>query len=250
MLNPATLPAPAPPPRPAIAHWTHTLALLFILTLTALYGHTHTTAELLNASPRIPRYVSSIIAEWLLLGAVIGGIYLRRPFFTQALLQPVRGVAQSFGFGLAVYVGSAFVVGAVRALLYLTPIGHQVNTEVILAMAPHTSAEFLFWFALSLTAGICEELVFRGYLMQQFSAWLPGIYAPVLAILLTGLLFGGVHLYEGLGAVLPLAALGIVYGFVTRYFKGDLRPVILAHFLQDFLVALLVPSLRHASSPR
>jgi membrane protease YdiL (CAAX protease family) len=104
-------------------------------------------------------------------------------------------------------------------------------------MAPRTVAEFVAWFGVSLTAGLCEELIFRGYLLQQLTAW---TRRPVTSIFLAALLFGSVHLYEGVGAILPLAALAVVYGFVVRHFKGDLRAVVVAHTLQDFLVAFLV----------
>ncbi len=41
-------------------------------------------------------------------------------------------------------------------------------------------------------------------------------------------------------AILPLAALALVYGFAVRALKGDLRAVVVAHTLQDFVVALLL----------
>ena len=116
---------------------------------------------------------------------------------------------------------------------------------MILAIAPHTPLEFVVWFGVSLTAGICEELVFRGYLLQQLIAFTG---RPVVSVVIAALLFGSVHLYEGLAAVLPLTALALVYGFVVRYCKGDLRAVIIAHTLQDFIVALLIvarPYLEH-----
>ena len=236
------LPAALPPPRPAIAHWTHTAALLAVLAITAIAGHARVESAAYLDSSRIPRYTASIITEWLLLGAVIAGIYVRRNFFAAAIFKRIPGVAQTLGLGLAVYITTAVVIGVVRGLLTLTRIPHEVNLQVILAMAPHSALEFMLWTLLSLTAGICEELVFRGYLLQQLSAW---TRSPITAIVLTGLLFGSVHAYEGLGAILPLAALGIIYGVVVRYTQGDLRPVIVAHFLQDFLLAFLVPALKH-----
>ena len=190
----------------------------------------------------MPRYITSIVAEWLLLGSVIAGIYVRRTFFHTTLLQRIPSIGLVLGLGPAVYISSALALALVRALLQFTPLAHKVNLDVILAMAPHTPLEFLLWFGVSLSAGVCEELIFRGYLLQQFTAWLR---SPVAAIVVSGLLFGCVHLYEGLGAILPLATLGIVYGFVVRYFKGDLRAVIVAHFLQDFLVAFLVLAAKH-----
>ena len=54
------------------------------------------------------------------------------------------------------------------------------------------------------------------------------------------MLFGSVHLYEGVGAILPLATLGILFGIVVRWMRGDLRAVMVAHTLQDFMVPVLI----------
>ncbi len=230
-----TIAASAPAEIP-IAHWTHTTALCVILALTAIFGHARTTASALGATPHLERYSSSLLLEWLLLGSVIAGIYLRRAFFLKAFHHPERSAMQSFGLGIVTYIAGTVAVIAVSGALYFTPLGHKRNTEVVLAMLPHTPLEFLLWFCVSLTAGICEELIFRGYLLQQLTAWTKH---PILAVAITALLFGSLHVYEGAGAILPLAALGFVYGLVVHFFKGDLRAVIVAHTLQDFLVAVL-----------
>ncbi len=242
-----TAPPPPLPTRPrAIAPWLHTAALFFVLAITTFAGHTRAASSAFLGAPRIPRYTSSIVAEWLLLGSVIAGIYVRRDFFLTTLKQRTHTLVQTLGFGAVIYLFSVFALGLVRGIIQFTSIPHSVNLDVILGMAPRTPAEFTLWFFLSLSAGVCEELIFRGYLMQQLTAWTT---SPVAAILITGILFGCVHLYEGLGAILPLATLGIVYGFATRYFKGDLRPVIVAHFLQDFLVAFIAQAARHLPHP-
>ncbi len=182
------------------------------------------------------RYVTSILLEWLLLGAVIAGIYQRREFFLRAFRNRANTLAQTLGIGCAVYVAGFFAIAIVGLALYKTPLFHQRNEAYVLAMLPHSPLDFLVWFCVSLSAGICEELIFRGYLVQQFSAWLQ---KPVASIIIAALLFGSVHLYEGLGAILPLSALAIVYGLVVRRFHGDLRAVIVAHTLQDFLVGFI-----------
>lgn len=233
------------PPRPAarpIAHWTHTLALCFILALTALYTHSRAAAATPEPTEHIFRYTSSILMEWLLLGAVIAGIYLRRNFFLKAFHHPEHTAAQTFGLGIVTYIVGTLAIVAVSGALYFTPLGSKRNTDVVLAMLPHKPLEFILWLGVSLTAGICEELIFRGYLLQQFTAWTK---RPILAVFLTALLFGSVHLYEGLGAILPLAALAVVYGLCVQYFKGDLRMVIIAHTLQDFLVAVFALLAEH-----
>jgi membrane protease YdiL (CAAX protease family) len=186
--------------------------------------------------PRITRYLTTTTVEWLLLGSVIAGVYKRRDFLLGALRNRMVSTAQSLGFGLMVYVMGLFAVALVGIALSMTPLVHQRNTAYVLAMLPRSPLEFIVWFFVSASAGICEELIFRGYVLQQFTAW---TRMPIASIFFAALLFGSVHLYEGLGAILPLTALAVVYGFVVRYFKGDLRAVIVAHTLQDFLVAFL-----------
>ena len=242
MLHDSTLPPQsiAPPPIPAdsskpIAHWSHTLALVVFLVAFAIVGHSRATS-IVETTPRLTRYFSSLTLEWLLLGSVIAGIYRRREFFITAFIHRARSISASLGLGAAVYCLGFIVIASVGGALYFTPLFHKRNEAVVLAMLPHTAVEFLMWFFVSLTAGICEELIFRGYLLQQLTAWTK---RPIAAIVLAGALFGCIHLYEGIAAIAPLAALGIVYGLIVHRYKGDLRAVIVAHTLQDFLVALL-----------
>lgn len=233
---------PLPPPRvpgtaQPIAHVFHTIALFLILILFTLFGHARSHPSVLQATSRLMRYTTSILLEWLLLGAVVAGIYQRRAFFTTAFRSSADSSLKTLALGVVVYLFGFVAVIATGAALSLTPLAQKRNEALILAMLPRTPLEFLLWFGVSLTAGICEELIFRGYLLQQLDAW---TNRPIVSIILAALLFGCVHLYEGLGAILPLAALAIVYGLVVRRFRGDLRAVIVAHTLQDFVVALLL----------
>ena len=232
--------ASTPPPlagssaRP-IAHWTHTVALLCFLLLSASFAHQRIASVSGNASPLL-RYVSTVTLEWLLLGSVIAGIYDRRAFFVNAFAHRERSWLESVGLGAAVYCAGFLTIALIGSALYFTPLFHRRNEEVVLAMLPHTGLQFLVWFLVSLTAGVCEEMIFRGYLLQQLTAWTK---RPMLSIVAGGALFGCLHLYEGLAAIVPLAALGILFGLVVRQLRGDLRVVIVAHTLQDFLVAVL-----------
>jgi membrane protease YdiL (CAAX protease family) len=243
-----------PPPRPhapaePVAHWTHTLALILFLLLSATFAHQRVAAANPAGSPLL-RYASTLTLEWLLLGSVVAGIYHRRSFFLKAFVHRERSWSESVGLGAAVYCAGFLLIALLGSALYFTPLFHQRNEAVITAMLPHTPLQFLVWFLVSLTAGICEELIFRGYLLQQLTAWTGRPIAPIVA---TGALFGCLHVYEGLAAIVPLAALGMLFGFVARQMKGDLRAVIVAHTLQDFLIALLAPArpflLRHQPHP-
>jgi len=237
--------SPAPPPSTAVplpvAPWPHTAALFALLVGSALLSQRQVSAAP-SVLPHVQRYLSGIILTWLLLGSVIAGIYHRRAFITRALRTQPTSLLHESSLGVSVYLFGLLVIAFVGGLVQLTPLAHRHNGALILGMMPHTALEFLAWLCLSLTAGFCEELIFRGYLIDQLTAWTK---RPILAIVLSSLLFGSVHLYEGTAAVLPLMSLALLYGFVVRQRKGDLRAVMVAHTLQDFLVAFFAFALPH-----
>jgi membrane protease YdiL (CAAX protease family) len=233
----------------AIAPWPHTLALFAVFATTALLGSGR-AVSMANSVADWTRYSSTIMLSWLLLGAVVAGIYDRGAFFLRTIKSHSTTWAQEAGLGLAVYLCGLVILAVVGGLTMLTPLAHKRNEAVVLALLPHTALGFTLWLCLSISAGFCEELIFRGYLLQQLTAWTRN---PILAVVLSAAIFGSVHLYEGLGAMLPLMGLGLLFGFVARQKRGDLRAVIIAHALQDFLVAFLALArpwlLRHQPHP-
>ena len=237
LLTDAIAPPPQPEARPKpIASWLHTVALFVLLTLTTLVGRSRASAPHVSPVPLAMHYASTMLLEWVLLALVLAGIHQRRAFLARAFRNRAATLVQSLSLGVAVYLCGFVAIAFVSIALLKTPLAQHRNEAFVLAMLPRTRVDFLLWFGVSLSAGICEELIFRGYLLQQLIAW---TRRPALSIVLAAVLFGSVHLYEGLGAILPLAALAIVYGFVAQRSHGDLRAVIVAHTLQDFLVGLL-----------
>ena len=92
----------------------------------------------------------------------------------------------------------------------------------------HTAEGFLFNFLLiALLPAIGEELLFRGLLQRLFREWFGNIHV---AILVTGFLFGAMHLqFYG---ILPRTLLGILFGYLF-YWSGSLWIPILAHFVNN-----------------
>jgi uncharacterized protein len=103
---------------------------------------------------------------------------------------------------------------------------HAVTTPY---QPPSGFLEVFLWIALSVSAGICEELVFRGYLQQQFRA---ATRSVVSAVILQGLVFGIVHAYQGWKQVIVIAPLGILYGALVAW-RGNLRASMIAHAWSD-----------------
>jgi hypothetical protein len=106
---------------------------------------------------------------------------------------------------------------------------------------PHGGAEITVWLALSVTAGICEETIFRGYLQRQFMA-LTGS-APA-GILLSAAAFGAAHAYQGFRMVIWIGLLGAMLG-ILAYWRGSVRPGMIVHAWQDSLGGVLGSLMRH-----
>jgi membrane protease YdiL (CAAX protease family) len=103
-------------------------------------------------------------------------------------------------------------------------------------MLPRGNAELALWMLLSVTAGICEEALFRGYLQRQFSALSRSV--PV-GIVLSAAVFGGAHAYQGAGRATMIAVQGVLLGLLA-WWRRSLRPSMLAHTLQDAVVPFLI----------
>ena len=102
----------------------------------------------------------------------------------------------------------------------------QIGT--LTAVMPHTRTE-LYWFAgVSLTAGFCEEFLYRGYFVWVLSPWLGwwGAAALSLAFFAIG------HLYQGWNGVLRTGIVGALFTLVVARF-GSLWPAIALHALSD-----------------
>lgn len=81
-------------------------------------------------------------------------------------------------------------------------------------------------FHVAVVPAICEELLYRGYVMSAFQkSW--GIWP---AIIVSGLLFGLYHVQ--LSNLIPLATLGMLFAYVTWAAKS-IYPAIVAHFVNN-----------------
>ncbi|MDE5601783.1 MAG: CPBP family intramembrane metalloprotease [Clostridia bacterium] len=133
--------------------------------------------------------------------------------------------------GLAFAAVLCFFMGIVPILCGTSIIGsHTEPSAGFLAVSAVQDILFI---------GVCEELVFRGYIQNQFEIWLKK--CKWLAPLISGVLFGLWHIINGsLFQVLITTLIGWVFGY-CKYFIKDctLLSLIIAHGLYDFSLVLL-----------
>jgi uncharacterized protein len=82
------------------------------------------------------------------------------------------------------------------------------------------------------TAALFEEMFVRGYLLNEISSLLGGTWAAVVAgVLLSSLIFGLGHAYQGVSGIVVTALAGLIFAIAYLLCGRNLWPVIIAHGL-------------------
>ena len=179
---------------------------------------------------RLGAYRRGVIGQWLL---ALTALAL---WTNQGRSWELLGVVQPHGWRLGLGIG--IVLAAVGLLtLQLWSVRRLPRERRIAArpklgslefMLPHTAGEEGWFVALSLTAGFCEELLYRGYLPWFFTPWL----GRPLAMLLIVLVFGASHLYQGRSGAIKATIAGAVMAAIVLA-TGSLIPAMITHALVD-----------------
>ena len=179
------------------------------------------------ATDRIALYERTILVEWLLFGFAVLGVWR-----AGSPLETVLGKRWSSlrTFFKEVGVAILFLIASIMLTSIVGGHGGESNPAVQ-AMLPHGATELILWIALSLSAGICEEAIYRGYLQRQFMALTQSVPA---GIVFSAVLFGTAHAYQGLQQALQIGVLGVMGGILAHWW-GSVRPGMIAHTLQDVL---------------
>jgi uncharacterized protein len=102
---------------------------------------------------------------------------------------------------------------------------------------PQSRAELLPYLGLAVTAGLCEEFLYRGFAMAALTrAGLP-VWGVVLS---SSILFGLAHLYQGRGGIVSTLVIGTVFGTARIAYDG-LLPVMFWHFAVDAVAGVAGP---------
>jgi len=85
-----------------------------------------------------------------------------------------------------------------------------------------------------ISAAFAEEIVFRGYLMQQFTKFFGSSkISLVINILLFGVIFGWLHAYQGISGQIITGLVGMLYAIIFHIRKNDLWFNIASHGFFD-----------------
>jgi len=164
-------------------------------------------------------------AEILVLFAVLG--------------RPVEGLVRLDWLPRGWWTGAAWGLVLLACALLIAQVAAIRGNETGLSTArkqmtsvegilPHTPGELKLFLALSLAAGVGEEIVFRGYLLAYFD----GLVGPTGAVLASTLMFGLGHAYQGAAGIVRTGIVGLL--FAGAYVgTGNLLAPVLLHVVID-----------------
>ena len=211
----------------------HLLALVIVigLPLRALFGMRALRSATETALPALRRrlWARAMLSQWALV-ACVAALWLwthRSPVSMRLVLLPTPGL-------VGVLVGLATIVSLVVRQRAAIAHDHTLRARVrerlasVQRLLPHSSREFQGFVPLAITAGVCEELLFRGFLLWYLAHLMP----PPAAWVVQSVVFGLGHAYQGARGVLMTGIAGACFSGVV-FVSGSLAPAMLIHALMD-----------------
>jgi membrane protease YdiL (CAAX protease family) len=227
------------------ARWTQALAIL--LGIAPIYGATilmHLSQDrayslndvLFYSSVIAPvLFVSLVLLLRFLCGESFGDLNLKKAGWWQDLFGGIALAALTLG-------GMYFIAPVVGRALPSAPQGGLGNVFTGLASDPWRLALFLGP-GLAIGAAGFEELA-RVFLLTRWWKIASGAIWRWLGVLVSAVLFGLVHIYQGPAGMANTALIGLVLGVAYLRF-GRIWPLIISHYLHDALqIVLLVYLIR------
>ena len=210
-------------------------ALVLLPAMSLFYGMRTAKERSLASKTLIRRYLQTMARGWVVAIAVlISWRIAGRPFDELGLAWPPEGLALA---------SLAFAMLAVLFLAYQATFGFKADAKEIagwkrqldaLKLAPRNAAELAVFTPVAVTAGVWEELFYRGFLMWFFAP-VTGVAGAVAA---TAVLFGVGHLYQGWKGVLRTTAVGLLFG-AGYALTGSLWWLMLLHAAVDIFAGFL-----------
>ncbi len=220
---------------PAISD--HIIAFLFGLALPVISGFR--TARSLrkirfNEQQRQRFYIINSLFLWIVTLIVLLNWWIHgRP-------ASMMGINQSPQFNIIVWILTIgfiifYVLDIVVSSRNKTLIDKKIWTEIA-PFLPPVKNELPAYIFMCITAGVCEEIIFRGFLIPYTRTFFAADWP---AVIIPAAVFAIAHFYQRTKAVIKIFILSLIFGFIFIE-SGSLWIVMFLHFAIDLAGGLIV----------
>jgi uncharacterized protein len=231
--------------------WDFWLIFLFLGVVIPWRGYTRLRKLLalpsVDTKQKVALYAVTITFQWILVGVVVWRSLVRGLTLQQLGLGTPNwtGVIASGLFG-AVFIGGLQWLN-LRRIGKMEGEAPELLKKLASRLLPVNFLEYLPYAALAITAGVCEEFVYRGFAIAAFSK----VGLPLwVVVILSSLLFGLAHAYQGRSGIVSTGIFGVLLA-VGRLWIGSLVPVMMWHAGLDLAAGIAAPKylLNRTSAP-
>lgn len=188
----------------------------------------------LTLAERLLTYASTIALQWLLTALIAWRAAARHISAAQlGVVITNRALTIILAIALSLFLAALQYIGA-RRTASLTGISTHRLAAIAIRLMPEELLDSLVFVALAITAGLCEEFIYRGFFYAEIFRHLG---API-ALILSSILFSVAHAYQGRRGMLSTLILGFILG-ASRLWTGNLLPAVCAHTVVDLAAGLV-----------
>ena len=181
-------------------------------------------------------YRRTLLVQWSWTAAIVAWAWPPTP----ARLWLVGADAGWSGWLRALALGSVLALMGVLFAPLFSVGGRRVMTaalDQIRDLLPDGAEERRWYAAIALSAGICEELLYRGFFCAWLASQVPSMGFTAILAITTGA-FGIAHAYQGVRGVIGTSVLGAAFALAFGS-AGSLVLPMLLHALVDLRILLV-----------
>lgn len=205
-------------------------ALAVILVLAPLASALLAKRVQTGARAKHARYARSLLVLWSMTGLAFYALQLRGQGPRDVGWVPPSDAIYPYVLVLS-FVAVLGFLGATSARS-----GDQEYAERIRRIAPMTVGDWLWYVPLALSAGLCEEFLYRGYALHVVATLTRSV---TIGVILSTAAFGLAHAYQGRRGVIGTTIFGLFFALVVVVW-GSLWPCVIGHALQDLIGGAIV----------
>jgi membrane protease YdiL (CAAX protease family) len=181
---------------------------------------------------RVKLYTQTILMEWI--GLAILALMWR--FYDRPIAELGFTAPAGVGFWIGLAVSIVLIAYLIYAWYEMGRADNETRTEQreafgdLFHFLPQTKADFRRFVAVSITAGIVEEIVYRGFVLWYLSTFMP-LWG---AVIVSSMFFGIAHSYQGAMGAVRTGLVGLAFA-ILYVGTGSIWISIVAHALLDIL---------------